>query len=428
VPKDLTQEELVDAANAYKDAGYVQTEAARMLGLPRQTYQHRLAAAARAGLLLNTPAAMPGYIVKKHSAKLDEDGNVLHEHIQQVPETGAPFELPKGHVVKGISTLVGADGGKIVEWIKTKEGERSIEDTVQALKDAFADFTPTAYLRPSPSLVQEDLLTLIPLADWHIGMHSWHRENGENWDTKIAEKVLAEAAQDLIASTKRSGTAVVLGGGDLIHSDNNENKTARSGNALQVDGRYQKIVSIAGRVVVRTVDAALMRHRKVIVRILPGNHDEHSSVAVAYFLMAWYRNEPRVEVDVDPSLFWWLRFGHVMLGATHGHTVKIVKMPGIMAHRRAEDWGATKFRYIHGFHLHHKEVLATEGNGVISEIHQAPIPQDAWHYGAGYLSGRSMQAITYHRLYGEVDRKRTAILDGGDAPPVPAHAPLALVA
>jgi hypothetical protein len=100
-----------------------------------------------------------------------------------------------------------------------------------------------------------------------------------------------------------------------------------------------------------------------------------------------------------------------MLGATHGHTVKIAKMPGIMAARCAEDWGATKFRYVHGFHLHHSAKTATEGDGVICEIHQAPIPQDAWHYGSGFISGRSLQAITYHSEYGEIGRVRTAILD-----------------
>ena len=134
--------------------------------------------------------------------------------------------------------------------------------------------------------------------------------------------------------------------------------------------------------------AALRRHEHVTLRILPGNHDEHSAVAIAYFLLAWYRNEPRVTVDVDPSLFFWFRFGAVLLGATHGHTVKIAQMPSIMAHRRASDWGETKFRYCHGFHLHHSAKTATEGDGVICEVHQAPIPQDAWHFGAGFLSGR----------------------------------------
>jgi hypothetical protein len=94
--------------------------------------------------------------------------------------------------------------------------------------------------------------------------------------------------------------------------------------------------------------------------------------------------------------------------------VKLKDMASIMAHRRAADWGATKFRYVHGFHIHHQSKFATEGGGVISESHQAPIPQDAWHYGAGFLSGRSVQTIQYHRDFGEVGRVRVAILDAAN--------------
>ncbi len=89
-------------------------------------------------------------------------------------------------------------------------------------------------------------------------------------------------------------------------------------------------------------------------------------------------------------------------------------MPAIMAHRRAADWGASQFRYAHTFHIHHSSKFATEGNGVITETHQAPIPQDAWHYGAGFLSGRSLQGITYDDRFGEISRARVAMLDAGE--------------
>jgi hypothetical protein len=40
-----------------------------------------------------------------------------------------------------------------------------------------------------------ELLTLIPLADWHVGMFAWHRESSENWDLKIAERTIGEAVE-----------------------------------------------------------------------------------------------------------------------------------------------------------------------------------------------------------------------------------------
>lgn len=104
----------------------------------------------------------------------------------------------------------------------------------------------------------------------------------------------------------------MLGGGDLLHADNSENRTARFGNALQVDGRRPKVLMAACKLMVRTVELCLACHRHVTLRILPGNHDENSAVSVAYFLAAWFRDEARVTVDLDPSLFWWFRWGRPM--------------------------------------------------------------------------------------------------------------------
>ncbi|AIQ91374.1 protein of unassigned function [Methylobacterium oryzae CBMB20] len=90
-------------------------------------------------------------------------------------------------------------------------------------------------------------------------------------------------------------------------------------------------------------------------------------------------------------------------------------MAGIMAHRRAADWGVTRHRYVHTFHLHHTAKIATEGEGLITEVHRSPVPQDAWHFGSGFLSGRSIPIITYHRRRGEYGRSVVPIDDAGDA-------------
>lgn len=400
----LPTEELRRRADAYKEHGTL-VKAAEALGIKKSALSESLKRAAEAGLL-GTEPVLPGFRISRIS------NTPSGTFIQQTPERGDRFEVPTGHVVKGVSALVDADGRVIQQWQKTAV-EHSPVDIAAILKEAFNDVAPAEPIA-APAQVYDDLLTLTPLADWHIGLFSWHRETDTNWDLKIAESVIGSAIEDLIARTPPSANTIVLGGGDLLHSDNNENKTARSGNALQVDGRYQKVLMTACRLVVRSIDASLKRHGQVTVRILPGNHDEHASVAVAYFLLAWYRNEPRVTVDVDPSLFFWFRFGKVMIGATHGHTVKLKDMASIMAHRRAEDWGATRHRFVHGFHIHHSSKFASEGGGVISESHQTPTPQDAWHFGSGFLSGRSMQSISYHKEYGEVSRVRVAMMDAAN--------------
>lgn len=360
---------------------------------------------------------LPGYRIARVTEQTDAGGALRGRSVEQRLAPGEPLEIPKGQVVKGISALTDPDGRVIQQWTKTKLGSVDPLDLARSLKQAFKGWRAAAEPVPVPASSLDSQLTLYPLADWHIGMFAWGRETAANWDLKIAEQVIGGAVRELVQQAPRSSTAIVLGGGDLIHSDSQENRTARSGHALDVDGRYPKVVQAAARLLVSLIEATLARHDRVIVRILKGNHDEHASVAVAYFLLAWFRNEPRVTVEDDPSLYFHHRFGKVLLAATHGHAARGPQMPEIMSHRYARDWGETLFRYAHTFHLHHKRMMATEGGGVVVETHQAPIPPDAWHFGSGFLSGRSLQAITYHRDYGEIGRNRIAILDavGGEA-------------
>lgn len=400
----LTDDLALEAALAYRACGENKTEAAATLGLPRNTFNNRLARAAERGLL-GPAETKPGFAIKSIATKEGDSW------VKQVKEHGEAFEVPTGHAVKGVSALVDAEGRLVQQWVKTRETPSAI-DIADILAKRFENYDPCAAPVPSPSAVSDDLLTLIPCNDWHVGMFAWQRETDQNWDLKHAEQQIGQGIEDAISRSPASAVAIVLGGGDLTHADNNKNQTARSANQLDVEGRHQKVVETAGALMVRTVDAALRRNGRVIVRNLKGNHDEETAPAIAWFLKAWYRNEPRVEVDLDQSLFFYHRFGKVMLAATHGHEAKLKDMPSIMAHRRAVDWGATQFRYAHGFHVHHQSKSATEGGGVIMESHQAPIPQDAWHFGSGFLSGRSLQTISYHRNMGEIGRVRVAMLDG----------------
>lgn len=401
---ELTEDELQQTIDAYRESGS-QAKAALALDICERTVRRRLKRASELGMLIDHKPAMPGFVVTSVSEKQDADGNVEHRHIRQSLDPGErkEFTLPQGHIAKGISALVDNDGRTIQQWIKTRQDTDF--DWVEVFKNAFAEYENRPYSPVDPPpLPEADLLNFIPCADWHINLLCWEREVGENWDLKIAERVIGDAICSVIERAPSAKTAIVLGGGDLMHNDDNTNRTARSGNILDADGRHEKGIEVAQRLKVRTIDKTLKHNDRVIVRILKGNHDEQSSTAIAHFLSAWYRNEPRVTVDLDGSLYWYYRFGQVMLAATHGHTIKLSQLPQIMATRRAQDWGATRYRYGHGFHVHHKEKIGIEGGGVYCESHQTPIPPDGFAYGGGYLSNRSVQVITYHQDRGEHGR------------------------
>jgi hypothetical protein len=164
----------------------------------------------------------------------------------------------------------------------------------------------------------------------------------------------------------------------------------------------------AVQIIIFCIDLALQRHASVLVRILPGNHDEESAIAVALALSLYYSNNARVTVDDDPGRFWWWSFGTTFLGATHGDKAKMKDLPLVMAARNPEAWGRAKFRHLFTGHIHSQTGI--EVSGVTVESFRTPAAPDAWHSQMGYGAGRSMTAITYHKTDGEIGRVRANIV------------------
>ena len=299
------------------------------------------------------------------------------------------------------SVLTGPYGEVRLTW--TKDAQPDPAEIIRSCAAACAEIRPPSYIIRRPTEA-EDSLTLYPYADAHVGLLVWKPESGHDWDLKIAEERINEAFDSMVSKSPPSKWAVFLGLGDLFHADSSSQETERSHNKLDVEGRYDKIYGVVCRMLVHAIDALLLKHENVTARILKGNHDTHSSVGAAHFLSAYYRHEPRVTVDLSPDLFWYMKFGSTMLCATHGHEARAPQLAGIAASRKAKCWGETIYRYGHLGHLHRSEKLVQEGGGMITEIHDAPIPRDAYAHGHGFQSVARFQSITYSSEYGECER------------------------
>ena len=371
----LDDDTLLDAVALRAAHGSV-AGAARASGINRLTLTSRLRVAAQRGLDGTAPEPMPpGQIIKSRSTLYSID-----------PETGAT---------------------KIMEWIKTRE-DPNFAHVHDAIIETCDTYKGHSVLPPPPIYTDADLLAFYPLADYHLGLYAWGEEAGQDWDVNKACECLRRVMAELVSTTAPAETAIVLNLGDFFHTDNSENRTMRSGNVLDVDTRYARVLSFGVQLMVEVIELALQRHQRVVLRNLRGNHDDHSSVALTAAMGAFFSNNDRVTVDASPAAHWSYRHGKTLLGATHGDTLKKPSdMAMLLAAGCPEDWGQTRYRYFHYGHVH--QAGAKEVGGVLVESHRTLAAKDAWAAGQGYLSGRAMSSIVYHSTHGEQSRRTVNI-------------------
>lgn len=393
-PDELSDEEISARLSAINAAGSLKA-AARELGVAPATLRHTRKRAAERGLLGYDPV-LPGFAVKSIASKVGD------AWVKQTKEAGEEFAVPDGHIVKGVSALLDADGRTISQWVKTREGNAPILS--EAIKAALQGYEPAPLISP-PAFTNDDLLTVYPIADLHLGMFSWAKETGADYDIKIASGLLRASMNNLVARSANSRKAVVLDLGDYFHADNSRNQTARSGNPLDVDSRYAKVVQLGFELVIQCIDLALQKHDFVEYRKLPGNHDDETSLMLAVAVAAHFRANERVSVDTSPSRFYMRRHGLCMVVSTHGDMLKMGDLAGFAAAQYPAEWGETKYRYGYTGHVHNEKALAVNTlRGLRAESFNTLAAKDAWHAGEGYQSPRNMVSITLHKERGEVDR------------------------
>ncbi len=389
-------ETLLATHAAYIANGENQSATARALGISRESVQRHLRQAAERGLL-GTKPVLPGYAIKSIASKTDDGA-----WVKQTKEHGEVFEVPAGHVVKGVSALVDAEGRVIQSWQKTSVDAANQAIAFDAAVEALKEDLPRVTIMPAPRCSDERLLNQFTVTDNHFGMLAHAEETGADYDLKIAEQLILDWFSAAVDCAPLSHTAVLAQLGDLLHHDSLESVTPAHRHVLDADSRLHKVIRVVVRSFRRVIDMLLQKHQHVHVVMASGNHDPASSVWVRELLATLYENEPRITVDRSPALYYAYEWGKTGLYYHHFHKRGVKDIDRVFAGMFREMFGRCEYNYGHGGHLHSDAVVTTQLMHI--ERHETLAAPDAYAAGGGWLSGRSAKVITYSKDYGEVGR------------------------
>lgn len=272
------------------------------------------------------------------------------------------------------------------------------EISPERILSVFADAGPT--VRYLPKNVQP--VAFEPtIFDLHLGKLASFDEVGENSSLALSEQVFTQALSRLLsyASPFEPEEIVFPIGNDFLHVDTVQ-KTTTNGTPQDAEGVYIAFQS-GIRLLTQAVYDFLEVAPKVKLLVIPGNHDQLSSVFLSHVVAAWFRNDERVTVDTSPILRKYYRYGTNLLGFTHGKYEKIADLPLIMAREAKASWAETTHHEWHTGHTH--ALKASEQHGVRLRTIPSLSGTDAWHYRSGYVgSQRAAEGYLWHRKDGYV--------------------------
>ena len=335
--------------------------------------------------------------------------SLIHECKEKGFFPGQLSPVPYADGMRMTNTTVQYDamGNVVQEWRRLSPDIEMMKDVVDELAEGVKGLGHKLPKLFGSKLQEEDLLFELDIYDPHIGMYAQKDETRDaNYTCDLAVERMTNACTDLVGRlSKPRGNGVIVFGGDIMHSDTRSNRTEKSGNVLDVDNRYHRVVGYVVSVIRDAVSILATKCERIKLVFIEGNHDWHSCVWMAEVARAYFHGNNRIEVVYQPSPRKMLRFGENMLVWAHGDKIPSHKWAQIVAAEFAVDWGKTKFRHVKLGHIHHKKAIAPvvvqEEAGVLVEYVEALCPSDAWHVNSGYVgTQKGASAFEYHRTKG----------------------------
>ena len=316
------------------------------------------------------------------------------------PEAGIDHPVAEGFELRGYSHYTKTAAGEPI-WLKTRAAERDYWEGIRAAIENIKPIDPS--ILPLPEEPQSDIVPWLQIGDAHIGMLAAEEETGANFDIAIAKREICAAAAALIDEAPECERMVINDLGDGTHYETFRAMTEASGHIVDFDTRYWKMIDAYIEIGEFICERALAKASTVDLIYNHGNHSRSNDVWMAAHMRSLHRNNPRVNVLNNRSVFIAYRMGKTFVLIHHGDKAKPEAVAKVMASDFSVDWGESEFRYIDGGHVHHSQ--RKELPGCIFESWNNLAPRDKYANDSGWRSKQLMSLVLRSKKYGDRGRK-----------------------
>jgi hypothetical protein len=280
--------------------------------------------------------------------------------------------------------------------LKGRKDGIDIAELVEQFKKEVAEHSPI--LATTPWTPETGKLLEISIPDLHLGLLSWNKETGMDYDIRVAREAYLSAVNAMVSWGKQHGAEQILivVGHDLLNSDTPENTTAK-GTRQDEDSRHVKSFEFAWRTVKDAIEICLSEAPTTAI-FIRGNHDTNRITMVGEVIRAWFRDNSAFNIDNDPKDYKIYVWGKCMICHTHGHLCKHDKIPGIFATDFPREWGDTVHRTCRVGHGHTERVR--EFPGMTIEMVPSLGAPSAWTASSGYRSQRAAFGYIWDKEHG----------------------------
>ncbi len=239
----------------------------------------------------------------------------------------------------------------------------------------------------------------LSISDYHLAKRYVEGNN----DIEKRARVFIEMTEDLIIKTSKIYNIDVITfpiSNDFFHTDNYQNQTT-NGTPQDVIMEYDSEYELGFSILIDSINVQRTYSNKVIVVLVPGNHDKTKSFYLAHALEIYFKNDKDVEFLRDSTPIKALTLGNTFIGYHHGNC-KIESLPLLFATHPVygKMFGDSKYQEVHTGDKHH--YMAKEVKGC--RIQQMPSLSDSdkWHRDSGYVhSIRAALLLGYNKEKGK---------------------------